>query len=296
MRDADAESVARVLRAAFREPDVGAIPAAHGLDLPLTGRRVRTWRQIAAGAWIAEIAGYDPVGAVFAVIEPEAAWLAGLGVVPEFRGTGLGAALAARALTFLAARERPVVGLEAAPTAVGATALYVRRGYRVADVTIRLRGSAAALGAEADLAGWQEALWSDLDVDAAGLDPSAMARVHAQPRSPGSYLLCGPDVVLLCDPDPLVPAAGGSLDLRLVMAKQPQVRVIEAAVRAAARSGSARGLSMLEVDLAMADGVLLRRLMQFGLKPIASTIRLVSDLNAYASWLKRHGPIGRWSF
>ena len=296
MRTADAEAVARVLRSAFRQPDAGAIPTAGGLILPLTAQRIRAWRQAAHGAWVAEVGGYGPIGAVFAVVEPEAAWLAGLGVMPEFRGAGVGAALTDHALAFLAGSGRSVMGLEAAPTAVAAAALYARRGFRVADVTVRLRGRAGEIGAQADLSGWREAGCSNLGVEGKGLKPSGAARIQAQPHSRDSYLLIGSDVALLCDPDPLIPAAGGSLALRLVIARTPQPCLIEASVRAAARSALARGLSALEVDLALADGVLLQRLMPLGLKPIASTLRLVNDPDAYAAWLRRNGPIGRWSF
>lgn len=296
MRDADVEAVTRLLRAAFQKPDAGAISTARGPDLPLTEDRIRTWRQTAAGAWVADVRGFGPVGAVFAVVEPGAAWLAGLGVAPNFRGAGVGAALLDRSLEFLVASSRSVMGMEVAPTAVAAAALYARRGLRVVDATVRVRGPAAALGAQVVLSGWLETSCSDLNLGTVDLEPSTAARIRAQPRSPDSYLLCGRDVALLCDPDPLVPAAGGSLDLRLVLARRPQALDIADAVRAVARSALARGLDEVEVDLALADGDLLRRLLRLGLTPVASTIRLVSDTDAYAAWRRHNGPIGRWSF
>ena len=206
MRDADADAVARLLRSAFRHPDAGAVPAGRGPNLPLTGERLRTWRQAAAGAWVAEVAGYGPIGAVFAVVEPEVGWLAGLGVAPEFRGAGAGAALTDRGLAYLVARQRPLVGMEAAPTAVGAAALYARRGYRVADLTVRLRGPTVALAAQG---AWREAACDHLDGLSESMALSFAARVRAQPRSQGSFLLHGPGAVLLCDPNPLLPAIGG---------------------------------------------------------------------------------------
>ena len=296
MRDADADAVARLLRTAFRHPDAGAVPAGRGPNLPLTGERLRTWRQAAAGAWVAEFAGYGPIGAVFAVVEPEAGWLVGLGVAPEFRGAGVGAALTDRGLAYLVARQRPVVGMEAAPTAVGAAGLYARRGYRVADVTVRLRGPTVALAARAGQDAWREAACDHLDSLSESIAPSFVARVRAQPRSRKSFLLHGPGAVLLCDPDPLLPATGGSLDLRLSGAQKPHVDISEAALGAAARSALARGLAALEVDLALADGMLLQRLARLGLTPIASTVRLVNDPDAYAAWRRRNGPIARWSF
>ena len=295
MGESDADAVAQVLGAAFREPDAGAIPTARGPLLPITGERVRQWRHAAAGAWVAEVAGYGPVGAVFAVVEPETAWLAGLGVTPGFRDAGVGAALAERALAFLAASGRRVVGMEAAPGSVGAAALYARRGYRVADLTVRLRGPTATLAGRADPKVWRETPCADPAAAVGNAGPPAAA-VRAVPRSPDSYLLHGPDAVLLCDPDPLVPAAGGSLDLRLIVARALQPPAIEACVRAAARSALARDLAALELDLALADGAVLRRLSILGLSPIASTIRLVNDLDAYAVWRRRSGPVGRWSF
>lgn len=296
MRGADAAAAAYQLRAAYAKPGAGAISTNGGPNLPLTPERVRRWHQRSAVAWIAEVAGYGPVGAVFAVVEPEAAWMAGLGVAPDFRGAGVGAALTNRALEFLAASGRPVTGMEVAPTAAGAAGLYARRGFRPADLTVRLRGAAADLASQVDLRGWRETAGTGLSDHARGLDAMAEARVHSQPYSSASYLLIGANVALLCDPDPLIPAPGGSLDLRLVMASSPPNHNIEATVRAAASSALARGLSSLDVDLALADGDMLRWLMSLGLEPIASTIRLVSDFDAYVDWRGRNGPIGRWSF
>ncbi len=296
MRDDDAEAVAHLLRAAYGTPDGGAIATAGAPDLPLTAGRVRRWRQNSAAAWIAEALGYGPVGAVYAVVEPDAAWMAGLGVAPYFRRAGVGAALTDYALEFLVASGRPVTGMEAAPTAVGAAGMYARCGFRPADLTVRMRGAAANLCAPVEPNSWREVACSDLDDQMPGREPTLAARVKPQPHSSASYVLLGPNVTLLCDPDPLIPAAGGSLDLRLVIASVPPDHDVDAWVRAAARSASLRGLASLDVDLALADGVVLHRLLRLGLTPIASTIRLVSDLEAYLDWRSRNGPIGRWSF
>ena len=296
MRDDDAAAVAHRLRAAYGTPDGGAISTVDGPNLPLTASRIRRWRQRSAAAWIAEVAGYGPAGAVFAVLEPEAAWMAGLGVAPGFRGAGVGAALSDQALEFLAASGRNVTGMEAAATAAGAAGLYARRGFRPADLTVRVRGEASELAATPGLEGWREAPGADLVAHGQGHESEVAARVRAQPLSPASYVLIGPGATLLCDPDPLIPAAGGSLDLRLLMASDWSDRDAGALVGVAAQSAVARGLSALEIDLALADGLLLRRLLRLGLTPIASTIRLVSDLDAYVAWRRRNGPIGRWSF
>ena len=296
MREDDVEAVAYLLRTAYGRPDDGAIPTVVGLNLPLTASRVRRWRQDSAAAWVAEVAGAGLVGAVFAVVEPEAAWVAGLGVAPGYRGAGVGTVLTDHVLEFLAASGRSVTGMEAAPTAVGAAGLYARRGFRPADLTVRLRGAAAELSALVDLQGWRETACPDLHDCDRGCEPTVADRVWAQPRSTASYLLIGPDVTLLCDPDPLAPADGGSLDLRLVLASAPLHDDVEVSICAAARSAVARGLSSLEVDLGLADGFLLRRLLSLDLAPIASTIRLVNDRNAYGRWCRRNGPVGRWSF
>lgn len=296
MRDDDAPAAANLLRAAFGNPDRGAIATAGGPNLPLTASRVRRWCQRSAASWIAEIPAYGPVGAVFAVVEPEAAWMAGLGVGPNFRGAGVGAALTDHALEFLAASGRTVTGMEAASTAVGALGLYAGRGFRPADLTVRLRGGAADIATQVDPRAWRETECRDLNGPDRSGEAKAETRVHAQPYSSAGYFLVGPDVTLLCDPDPLIPAAGGSLDLRLVIASTPHDDEIETLAGAAARSASLRGLASLDVDLALADGVVLRRLLRMGLAPIASTIRLVSDLEAYVDWRSRNGPIGRWSF
>ena len=296
MRDDDAEAAARLLRAAYGTPDAGAVKTSGSLDLPLTAGRVRRWRQKSAAAWVAEVPGLGPVGAVFAVVEPEAAWIAGLGVAPNFRGARVGTALTDRALNFLAASGCPVTGMEAGPSAAGALGMYARRGFRPADLTVRLRGEAAKLSGPVELSSWREVACSDLDVQTSGREPTLAARVESQPHSSASYVLIGPNVTLLCDPDPLIPATGGSLDLRLAMARIPRDLEVDGWIRAAARSASIRGLSSVDVDLALAGGVLLRRLHGLGLTPIASTLRLVTELGAYRAWRSRNGPIGRWSF
>ncbi|MCY3747732.1 MAG: GNAT family N-acetyltransferase [Chloroflexi bacterium] len=296
MRDDDAEAVAQLLRAAYGTPDAGAISVVGLASLPLTASRVRRWHQASAATWIAEVPGFGPVGAVFAVAEPGAAWMAGLGVAPSFRGAGVGAALTDHALEFLAASGRTVTGMDAASTAVGALGLYARRGFRPADLTVRLRGAAAQLASNLDRRGWREITGPDLSLPDHSGGAEAETGVHAHPCSAASYLLEGPGVTLLCDPDPLIPADGGSLDLRLVSASARHDRDVSTLVGVAAHSAWLRGLAALDVDLALADGVVLGRLRRMGLAPIASTIRLVSDLEAYVDWRRRNGPIGRWSF
>jgi ribosomal protein S18 acetylase RimI-like enzyme len=296
MHDDDAEAVAPLLRAAYAKPGGGSISIGDGPMLPLTASRIRRWRQGAAAAWVAEVTGYGPVGAVFAVVEPEAAWMAGLGVAPDFRGAGVGAALTDHALEFLAASRRPLLGMEAAPQAVGAAGLYARRRFRPADITIRLRGAVTELRAAVDLKGWRESAGPDLPDHSYDNKPALAARIQSQPHSSASFVLSGPDVVLLCDPDPLIPGPGGSLDLRLVAVGARALGGAGTWVGAAARSASARGLSSLDVDLSLADGHLLRRLQSLGLTPIASTVRLVNDQEDYVAWRTRNGPVGRWSF
>ena len=222
--------------------------------------------------------------------------MAGLGVAPNFRGAGVGAALTDRALKYLAASGCPLLGMEAAPPAVGAAGLYARRGFRPADLTVRLRGKAAELGAAVEPMVWRESACPDVKDPARGLDPMVAARVHAQPHSAQSYLLECAQTSLLCDPDPFIPAAGGSLDLRLVMSSAPHGHEVVTYLAAAAASANARGLTAVEMDLALADGDLVRPLLRSGMAPIASTIRLVNNLDAYVAWRGRNGPIGRWSF
>ena len=262
MADTDAQSVAWLLRAAFRRPGPATYGNAEGLDLPLDAARIHTWRRVAAAAWVADLAGYGPVGALFTMVEPGAAWLAGLGVAPDFRNAGVGASLVNHALACLGARVRPVVGL-AAPT-----------------------GSAD----------WREAACDAPEFQSESLPPGAVARIQSHPHSPDAFLVVGPGTVLLCDPDPLIPAPAGSLDVRLALAATPDAYVVEDFVRAAARSALARKLGAVEIDLALADGVLLRRLTSLGLTPIATTVRLVSDPDAYVAWRRDNGPVGRWSF
>ena len=296
MRDDDAEAAARLLRAAYGTPDGGAIAMAGGPDLPLTAGRVRRWRQDSAAAWIAEIPAYGPIGAVFAVVEPDAAWVAGLGVAPHFRGAGVGAALTDHAIKFLKVSGRPVTGMEAVPSAVGAVGMYARRGFRPADLTVRLRGTAAKLCGPVAPNSWREVACSKLDDQTPGCEPALVARFESQPHSSASFVLIGSNVTLLCDPDPLIPAAGGSVDLRLALTSVPRDHEVDAWIRAAAHAATVRGLSSVDVDLSLAGGVLLRRLHGMGLTPIASTLRMVNQLGAYRAWRNRNGPIGRWSF
>ncbi|MYD93155.1 MAG: GNAT family N-acetyltransferase, partial [Chloroflexi bacterium] len=206
MRDDDAEAAARLLRAAYGTPDGGAIAMAGGPDLPLTAGRVRRWRQDSAAAWIAEIPAYGPIGAVFAIVEPEAAWVAGLGVAPHFRGAGVGAALTDHAIKFLKVSGRPVTGMEAVPSAVGAVGMYARRGFRPADLTVRLRGTAARICGPVAPNSWREVACSKLDDQTPGREPALVARFESQPHSSASFVLIGSNVTLLCDPDPLIPA------------------------------------------------------------------------------------------
>ena len=296
MADTDAVSVAWLLRAAFRRPGPGMNGNADGLDLPLDAARIRTWRRAAAAAWVADLAGYGPVGALFTMVEPGAAWLAGLGVAPDFRKAGVGASLVNHALACLGARVRPVVGMETAPAAANAAALYARRGFQVADLTIRLRGQSLALAAPTGSADWREAACDAPELQSESIPPGAVSRVQSHPHSPDAFLVVGPGTVLLCDPDPLIPAPAGSLDIRLALAATPDAYVVEDFVRAAAQSALARKLGAVEIDLALADGGLLRRLTSLGLTPIATTVRLVNDPDAYVAWRRDNGPVGRWSF
>ena len=127
-----------------------------------------------------------------------------------------------------------------------------------------LRGKAAELGAAVDPMVWRESACPDVKDPARGLDPMVAARVHAQPHSAQSYLLeLRPDRTL-CDPDPLISAAGGSLDLRLVMSSAPHGHEVVTSLAAAAASANARGLTAIEMDLALADGDLLRSLAALG--------------------------------
>ena len=147
---------------------------------------------------------------------------------------------------------------------MGAAGMYARRGFRPADLTVRLRGAVANLCERVEPNSWLEVACSDLNGQTPGREPALVARVKSQPNSSASYALIGSNVTLLCDPDPLIPAADGSLDLRLAVAGVPRNREVDSWIRAAAYSASLRSLASLDVDLALADGVLLRRLLRLG--------------------------------
>ena len=142
MRPDDVDAVAHLLTRAFAPAATGGITAPRSL---ITNRAVARWLAQCAGAWVVDAPGFGPVGAAFAVVEPDVGWVGGLGVHPAYRGVGVGRALTTAALGFLDDSGCAVVGLEASPNDGAVLGAYARRGLRPVDVTLRLRAGAAAL-------------------------------------------------------------------------------------------------------------------------------------------------------
>ena len=132
MRSEDVDSVAHVLTQAFAPPP-GANPREP--RTLVSNHLVDRWHAQCAGSWVVDAPGFGPVGAVFAVVEPDVGWIGGLGVHPAYRGLGVGRALTTAALVFLEAAGCAMVGLEASPTDGVALGAYARRGLRPVDVT-----------------------------------------------------------------------------------------------------------------------------------------------------------------
>ncbi len=298
MRSEDVDSVAHVLTQAFAPPP-GANPL--GPRTLTSNHLVDRWHAQCAGAWVVDAPGFGPVGAVFAVVEPEVGWIAGLGVHPAYRGVGVGRALTTAALGFLENAGCAMVGLEASPNDAVALGAYARRGLRPVDVTLRLRASAAALAtsgmpAELEVRSLDPQTGSsEPATDGSGgseTRPYTSGRAGAVPLSDAAFMAVGPGASVVCDPE-AVPA-GEVLEARLGSLGR-NGHSVAAACRGLGRLAVAGQLRYVELDLAVGSGVGLAEVARLGFQTVASTVRLARPAAAYRQAADDGLELGRWS-
>ena len=291
MRPDDVDAVAHLLTRAFAPAATEIIASPRSL---ITNRAVARWLARCAGAWVVDAPGFGPVGAAFAVVEPDVGWVGGLGVHPAYRGVGVGRALTTAALGFLDDSGCAVVGLEASPNDGAVLGAYARRGLRPVDVTLRLRAGAAALatsGAAADLQ--LTPLQGPMGSDGrrAGEDQVAR-RAAAVPVSNAAFMAIGPGVCVACDPE--AGPARAALEVRLGFLGRDG-NLVAAACRALGRISLAHGLRYVELDLPLGSGDGLPTIFQLGFQTVASTLRLARPADAYRRESSSLLEVGRWS-
>lgn len=295
MRSEDTDSVAHVLTQAFAPPP-GANPT--GPRTLVSNHLVARWQEQCAGAWVVDAPGFGPVGAGFAVIEPNVGWIGGLGVHPAYRGLGVGRALTTAALEFLDDAGCAMVGLEASPNDGMALGAYARRGLRPVDVTLRLRASAAAL-AESGMAAELRVRPSHAPIGpttdgsgGSGIRPHNSRRATSAPLSDAAFMAVGPGACLVCDPE--AAPVGEVLEARTgYMGRDGHS--VAAACRGLGRLAAARKLRYVELDLAVGSGAALSEVLRLGFETVASTVRLARPADAYRLAKGDGLEAGRWS-
>ena len=300
MRPEDADAVAHVLTQAFAPPP-GTTPT--GLRVLISNQMAARWQVRCAGAWVVDAPGFGPVGAAFAVVEPDVGWIGGLGVHPAYRGLGVGRALTTAALGFLDDSGCAMVGLEAAPNDAVALGAYARRGLRPVDVTLRLRADAAALAASGMAAeiqvgpvkpgGSRTAPTSASDATCRVSGEHLVARrAAAVPLSDAAFMGVGPGTCVVCDPE--AGPVGGVLEARLGFMGSDG-HPVAAACRGLGRLAVARRLRYVELDLAVGSGVALPEVSRLGFQAVTSTVRLARPAAAYRQASDDGLELGRWS-
>lgn len=297
MRSEDADSVAHVLTQAFAPPP-GANPL--GPRTLVSNHLAARWQEQCAGAWVVDAPGFGPMGAGFAVVEPNVGWIGGLGVHPAYRGLGVGRALTTAALEFLDDAGCAMVGLEASPNDGVALGAYARQGLRPVDVTLRLRASAAAL-AESGMAAELQVRPShapigsnDPTIDGSGGSETRpyTAQRAAVPLSDAAFMAVGPGACLVCDPE--AAPVGEVLEARTgYMGRDGHS--VAAACRGLGRLAAARKLRYVELDLAVGSGAALSGVLRLGFEAVASTVRLARPASAYRLATGDGLEAGRWS-
>jgi GNAT superfamily N-acetyltransferase len=315
MRSEDADSVAHVLTQAFAPPP-GANPT--GPRTLVSNHLAARWREQCAGAWVVDAPGFGPVGAGFAVIEPNVGWIGGLGVHPAYRGLGVGRALTTAALQFLEDSGCALIGLEASPNDGVALGAYARHGLRPVDVTLRLRASAAGLATVGVAAGLEirpvpeaRALNGPTPVNQGGSRTAPTSgfeasdatcresgehrvalRAAAVPLSDAAFMAVGPGTCLVCDPE--AAPVGEVLEARTgYMGRDGHS--VAAACRGLGRLAAARQLRYVELDLPVGSGAALSEVLRLGFHTVASTVRLAWPAAVYRKESDDGLEIGRWS-
>ena len=298
MRPDDADAVAQVLTRAFAPPP-GAKPA--GLRVLISNHMAARWQAQCAGAWVVDAPGFGPVGAAFAVVEPDVGWIGGLGVHPAYRGLGVGRALTTAALEFLDDSGCALVGLEASASDGAVLGAYARRGLRPVDVTLRLRADAAALATSGVASELQVRPLnprigsSEPTTDGSGgseTRPYTSRRAAVVPLSDAAFMAAGPGTCLVCDPE-AVPV-GEVLEARLGFMGRDG-HPVAAACRALGRMAVARKLRYVELDLPVGSGAALPAMSQLGFETVVSTVRLARPASAYGGGTEDGLDVGRWS-
>ena len=292
MGPGDISSVARLLMNSFGPGKYGAGITPHAT---ITDGLVSRWCGQSAASWVVEAPGFGPVGAMFAVIEPQVGWFGGLSVHPAYRGLGAGRALITVALAFLEEAGCPVVGLEVSPGHGGPLSAYARRGLQVVDVTVRLRAesmevASAGPAVQMDMVplGTSHGPPHCSRVDLEGL----FARVDAVPLSQEAFVVASPGAGLVCDTG--VGTSMLLLDVRLGFV-QLDDDLISGVFCALAQTALARGLHHLEVDLPVACGRALATLYKLGFSTISSSVRMARPGGRYIQAQHDRVEIGRWA-
>jgi len=307
MRPDDADAVAQVLTRAFAPPP-SKKPA--GLRVLISNRMAARWQAQCAGAWVVDAPGFGPVGAAFAVVEPDVGWIGGLGVHPAYRGLGVGRALTTEALEFLDDSGCALVGLEASPSDGAVLGAYARRGLRPVDVTLRLRADAAALATSGVAAEFQirplptaaardgpEPVRPGGSRTAPTAAPDAReTRVALQalavPLSDAAFTAVGPGACLVCDPQSV--PVGEVLEARLGFMGHDG-HPVATACRALGRMAVARKLRYVELDLPVGSGAALPALSRLDFQTVLSTVRLARPAAAYGRRTEDGVDVERWS-
>ena len=286
MRSRDLSGVAQLLTAAFTpSTSIGS----YRRQPPITDGLVARWQAQCAGAWVVDATGFGPIGAAFAVVEPDAGWLAGIGVHPAYQRIGVGRTLIDTALAFLDEYGCAVIGSEVSPSHGDVLGAYARRGLRPVDVTLRLRSNAAhlaMLGVPAPL--------HTAPLDSAGsasTEQDVMAKC-ALPLSGNAFMAAGPGVNVVCDPD--TGLTGTALDIRTGFV-DPDPASITAAFCGLAGIAVSRGLRHVEVDLAVGMGTALAILCEIGFQTVATAVRMARPEGSYQLRAGDRLRLGRWS-
>ena len=132
-----AEIVHRIMRAAFAE-------YARRFDPPPGAGRETVEDVIMAmreGGAILAWEGAQPVGTARFRIEPDHMYVGRVGVLPSFRGRGIGAAIMAYMETIARVIERPEIHLATRQALSGNIAFYQRHGYEITEIRQHPRGS-----------------------------------------------------------------------------------------------------------------------------------------------------------